>query len=211
MDEFKDLYPMARGSRCVNAPVHPQDIQLENIKLQFSPPNTTAVIQPMDWSIIRTFKAYYRRFLVKHIITDATVAMTAEGTNITALDAVHWIEAAWNTITETSIRNIFRSAGFEKSSTVDSNTNGDILVDNKAFEELNRVLKHLTIGGKSISAYDYIVRSETEFSIEYSNVSLFYLRSLKIRFYLIEYYWLTRWPMTLQKIAKNYQQKIHHR
>ena len=125
---------------------------------------------------------------MKHIITDATVAMTAEGTNITALDAVHWIEAAWNTITETSIRNIFRSAGFEKSSTVDSNTNGDILVDNKAFEELNRVLKHLTIGGKSISAYDYIVRSETEFSIEYSNVSLFYLRSLKIRFYLIEYY-----------------------
>ncbi|CAF1013162.1 unnamed protein product [Adineta ricciae] len=46
-----------------NVPVHPQDIQLENIKLKFCPPNSTAKIQPLDQGIIRAFKAYYRRFL----------------------------------------------------------------------------------------------------------------------------------------------------
>jgi hypothetical protein len=29
--------------------------------------------------------------------------------------------------------------------------------------KLDQVLKHLTIGGKTMSAYDYVVRSETEF------------------------------------------------
>ncbi|CAF4210512.1 unnamed protein product [Rotaria magnacalcarata] len=77
-----------------NAPVHPQDIQLENIKLKFFPPNTTAVIQPMDQGIIRAFKAHYRRYLVKHTIANATVAMTADDINVTALDAVYWIDAA---------------------------------------------------------------------------------------------------------------------
>ncbi|CAF1288191.1 unnamed protein product [Adineta ricciae] len=77
-----------------NVPVHPQDIQLENIKLKFCPPNSTAKIQPLDQGIIRAFKAYYRRFLVKHIY--------------------------------------------------------------KAIEELDWILKHVTIGGKVMSAFDYV-------------------------------------------------------
>ncbi|CAM4835599.1 unnamed protein product [Rotaria magnacalcarata] len=148
-----------------NAPVHPQDIQLENIKLKFFPPNTTAVIQPMDQGIIRAFKAHYRRYLVKHTIANATVAMTADDINVTALDAVYWIDAAWSAVTEVSIRNTFRSAGFEKLPIIDGvdgfpvnlSANGDISMDNKPIEELDRVLKHLTIGGKSVSAYDYVI------------------------------------------------------
>ncbi|CAF3816564.1 unnamed protein product [Rotaria sordida] len=148
-----------------NAPVHPQDIQLENIKLKFFPPNTTAIIQPMDQGIIRAFKAYYRRYLVKHIIANATVATTADDINVTALDAVYWIDSAWSAVTETSIRNTFRSAGFEKLSMIDGvdvlpvnlGVKGDMSMDNKAIDELDRVLKHLTVGGKSISAYDYVI------------------------------------------------------
>ncbi|CAF3999186.1 unnamed protein product [Rotaria sordida] len=148
-----------------NAPVHPQDIQLENIKLKFFPANTTAIIQPMDQGIIRAFKAYYRRYLVKHIIANATVATTADDINVTALDAVYWIDSAWSAVTETSIRNTFRSAGFEKLSMIDGvdvlpvnlGVKGDMSMDNKAIDELDRVLKHLTVGGKSISAYDYVI------------------------------------------------------
>ncbi|CAF1661367.1 unnamed protein product [Rotaria magnacalcarata] len=71
-----------------NAPVHPPDVQLENIKLDFFPPNTTAKIQPIDQGVIRAFKAYYRRHLVKHIIASADVAVTADDINITALDSI---------------------------------------------------------------------------------------------------------------------------
>lgn len=142
-----------------NAPVHRPDIQLENIKLKFFPPNTTSIVQPLDQGIIRTFKAYYRRFLVKHIIANATAATSADDISITALDAVHWISSAWNTVTEQTIRNTFRSAGFEKGSLVndgDSSVNS-VSVDNTAIQELDRVLKHVSIGGASMSAYDYVI------------------------------------------------------
>ncbi|CAF2082438.1 unnamed protein product [Rotaria magnacalcarata] len=79
-----------------NAPVHPPDVQLENIKLDFFPPNTTAKIQPIDQGVIRAFKAYYRRHLVKHIIASADVAVTADDINITALDVVYWIQGRYD-------------------------------------------------------------------------------------------------------------------
>ena len=150
-----------------NAPVHPPDVQLDNIKLKFFPANTTAMIQPLDQGIIRTFKAHYRRDLVKHIIASAGSAMTADDITITALDAVYWIESAWKAVNETTIRNTFRSAGFESSSIVDSlhliSTSASVdasPMDNDCLDELDRLLKHVTIGGQTISAYDYVVRSE---------------------------------------------------
>jgi len=154
-----------------NAPVHPQDIQLENIKLKFFPANTTAKIQPMDQGIIRAFKAYYRRYLVKHIIASVPGAMTADDINITALDAVYWIDSAWGAVTETTIINTFRAAGFQKSPVIDGHdilqinsiTNENLSIDENATAELDQVLKNLTVGGKTMSAYDYIVRSQTEF------------------------------------------------
>ncbi|CAF4925950.1 unnamed protein product [Rotaria sp. Silwood1] len=60
-----------------NTPVHPQDVQLENIKLKCFPANTTARIQPLDQGIIRAFKAYYGR--------SGGVAVTTDDINIIAL------------------------------------------------------------------------------------------------------------------------------
>ena len=165
-----------------NAPVHPPDIKLENIKLKFFPANTTSVIQPVGQGIIRTFKAYYRRYLVKHIVGNATVALTADDINATALDAVYWIDSAWSAVTAATIRNAFESAGFEKLSTTDKvdvdvvcvglDNNEKMSVHNNSIEELDRVLKHVIVGGKSISAYNYVVRYETEFVIACSNIFL---------------------------------------
>ncbi|CAF2027899.1 unnamed protein product, partial [Rotaria magnacalcarata] len=131
-----------------NAPVHPPDVQLEIIKLKFFPPNTTAKIQPMDQGVIRSFKVYYRRRLVKHIIISAGVAVTADG--------------ACEAVSETTIRNTFKSAGFEKISVIDgidalqqiSITDEIISAEDKSIEELDRVLRHSTIGGKPMSDYD---------------------------------------------------------
>ena len=40
-----------------NVPCHPVDIILSNIRLQYFPPNTTSVLQPLDQGIIRAFKS----------------------------------------------------------------------------------------------------------------------------------------------------------
>ena len=50
-----------------NASSHPEDlesileIQFDFIKVQFLPPNTTSIIQPMDQQVISCFKKLYTR------------------------------------------------------------------------------------------------------------------------------------------------------
>jgi hypothetical protein len=51
-----------------NCPAHPHIQDLSDIKLVFLQPDTTSVLQPMDMGIIRSFKGYFRRFLVLQLI-----------------------------------------------------------------------------------------------------------------------------------------------
>jgi hypothetical protein len=60
-----------------NAPGHPQctgDLFPE-IKVVFLAPNTTSLLQPMDQTVIATFKCYYTRCTM----TQAIAAMGSEG------------------------------------------------------------------------------------------------------------------------------------
>ena len=78
-----------------NALCHPIDSELSNIKLQFFPPNTTSKLQSLDHGRIRTFKTYYRKQVVKHIIACCATAQTPDDIKITPVDAIHWIDASW--------------------------------------------------------------------------------------------------------------------
>jgi hypothetical protein len=77
-----------------NAPCHPIDLQLSNVKLQCFPANTTSVVQPLDQGVIHSFKTHYRKSLVKHIIASASTAQTSSDITITALDSIFWVESA---------------------------------------------------------------------------------------------------------------------
>lgn len=125
-----------------NAPVHPVDLKLSNITILFFPPNTTSKIQPLDQGIIRCFKAYYRSRLVKHIISSCTMALTPDQVVITALDAVYWIEEAWNNVSRSTIVNTFRTAGFERNETF-----------NKVHDDADEI-REVAIGSASISIDD---------------------------------------------------------
>lgn len=148
-----------------NAPVHPLDVKLTNITLKFFPANTTAKIQPLDQGIIRTFKAHYRKQMVQHLIANADSAATVDDISITALDAVWWITSAWKAVTETTIQNTFRAAGFRTSSSSSSTLSTmtvhrtDIAPEDASIIELNKVLKHISIGGTTMSADDFVVSS----------------------------------------------------
>jgi hypothetical protein len=153
-----------------NAPCHPVDVDLSNIKLQYFPPNTTSKLQPLDQGVIHVFKTHYRKHLVKYIIARCTTAQTVDDIKITPLDAIYWIDAGWKAVTDTTIRNTFRAAGFKDKQHDDttiatsndpttSSTDSTKAIDNEACDNLkilDNLLQHVSIGGQTMNAADFV-------------------------------------------------------
>ena len=51
-----------------NAGGHADDLAYDGVQIEFPPPNTTSLIQPMDQGIIRAFKALYTRNTLQHLV-----------------------------------------------------------------------------------------------------------------------------------------------
>ncbi|XP_052262071.1 tigger transposable element-derived protein 4-like [Dreissena polymorpha] len=85
-----------------NAPSHPR-ITLTKIKLQFLPPNTTSVIQPMDQGIIQTMKLKYRKRQLQHVMMELERSSATTGPQIlkevNILQAIYWVISAWKETT----------------------------------------------------------------------------------------------------------------
>ena len=97
-----------------NAPVHPK-ISLKNVKLQFFPANTTALLQPMDAGIIQTLKLKYRKRQLQRLIVEMDKHPSKTGSQllreIDVLDAT-WISAAWKETEPMTINKCFKNCGF---------------------------------------------------------------------------------------------------
>lgn len=162
-----------------NAPVHPPDVDLKNITLKFFPPNTTSKIQPLDQGIIKIFKGFYKKQLVQHIIANADLVNSIEAISISALDAIWWIDMAWRLISETTIQNVFRTAGFITPATdfnvsTVTNTNEGGEIDYSCLAELNKALKHVTVDGQIMSAADFVVGFPKLLRVFHKNLYLFF-------------------------------------
>ena len=104
-----------------NAPSHPSSAVLQSdngmiktmmIKTMFLPPNTIAIIQPMDQAVLDPCKGRYKRKLLAHIIlenesTDKPVPEILKA--ITMKDVVYWIAAAWEEASPESLRKAWRN------------------------------------------------------------------------------------------------------
>lgn len=100
-----------------NCSAHPKESAdcLNNVRLEFLPPNTTSVIQPCDQGIIRNVKGKYRSEVVKKIISDIdkeTLTANDLVKQLTLLDSVHLLNKAWKSVSSSTIANCFRKAGF---------------------------------------------------------------------------------------------------
>ena len=94
-----------------NCAAHSKDTSnLTNIKVHFLPPNSTAVLQPMDQGVIKVFKQHYRKRLVKWMIEK--LDNTGEIGKVNVLQSIHFILSAWELITPSVIANCFHKAGF---------------------------------------------------------------------------------------------------
>lgn len=98
-----------------NAPSHPK-IKLDNVKLQFLPPNTTSVIQPMDQGIIQTMKLKYRKYQLQHVNSELARNSSITGPqilrNIDVLHAIYWTHSAWDDTLPETINKCFKRCGF---------------------------------------------------------------------------------------------------
>ncbi|CAF3678409.1 unnamed protein product, partial [Rotaria socialis] len=104
--------------------------------------------------------------LVKHIIAQCTLAQTADQISITVLDAIKWIDLSWKSVTENTVKNCFRAAGFIRSSSTPSSsmTNMDIIVEtdiesnnsDNPLQQLHSLLVHLRIGGSQLTAAEFV-------------------------------------------------------
>ncbi|XP_054744344.1 tigger transposable element-derived protein 6-like [Anastrepha obliqua] len=105
-----------------NASCHKINFKPRNIEIEFLPPNTTALIQPLDQGIIHAFKAEYRKILVRKQISaiERGVPLQTYIKSISILDVLHYIKRAWWLVKPETICNCFKKAGI-------CNTNADVV------------------------------------------------------------------------------------
>uniref|UniRef100_A0A671X4X5 DDE-1 domain-containing protein n=1 Tax=Sparus aurata TaxID=8175 RepID=A0A671X4X5_SPAAU len=58
---------------------HADDLSYDGVQIEFLPPNTTSLIQPMDQGIIRAFKALYTRNILLRLWTRIKISHYSEG------------------------------------------------------------------------------------------------------------------------------------
>ena len=98
---------------------------------------------------------------MKHVISSCTLASTLDQVVITTLDAINWIEAAWNNVTELTIRNTFRLAGFKHQNpsiaVEDAEEETAEVIDNEPIKKLDALLCHLKTNDALLSASQYVM------------------------------------------------------
>jgi hypothetical protein len=99
---------------------HPQDTTKE-CETSVFPPNNTSILRSIDQGIIRSFKHYYWKQLVRKTISMIDCKLlhdtTLRKTNV--LDAQHFIVEPWHCVTYTTIVNCFQKWGFNLNQTND--------------------------------------------------------------------------------------------
>ncbi|XP_062542013.1 jerky protein homolog-like [Armigeres subalbatus] len=80
-------------------------LQTEDGKIwtEFLPPNTTAVVQPMDQNIIQSIKARYRKTMMQEML-GRSGEFHENVKNINIKDAIFWVAQAWDCVSGESIR-----------------------------------------------------------------------------------------------------------
>lgn len=115
-----------------NCPAHSTIPKMENVKIEFLPPNTTSKLQPLDQGIIQSFKVKYRHLVVKKMLSEMEDGVSQTSVNV--LEAMRMTYKAWNSVLSSTIINSFKKAGFIKNheniQTINVNDSAENCTDN---------------------------------------------------------------------------------
>ena len=91
---------------------HP-DLQLSNVRVVFFPANCTSKLQPCDLGIIRSFKAFYRKQLVRKAVAELENGNLNDACklNLSVLEAMHFVSASWRNVSQQCISHCFQESG----------------------------------------------------------------------------------------------------
>ncbi|GBL74588.1 Tigger transposable element-derived protein 6 [Araneus ventricosus] len=92
-----------------NCSAHVEVSDLKDIRKEFLRPNVTSILQPMDQSVINSFRRIHRRVLLQRVVMGLELEQPYE---IDVLSAMHLSIRAWNDVQETTISKAFQHAGF---------------------------------------------------------------------------------------------------
>jgi hypothetical protein len=114
-----------------NCAAHPKDtLFVRNVKVIWYPANCTSVFQPLDLGVIKCYKQLYRKRLMQ-----TAVCLMDAGKNtkkkINKLKALHYTVAALQEVTQQTIKNCFRKAGYMQGQ---SSGDSDILLTNDDYD-----------------------------------------------------------------------------
>ena len=110
-----------------NAPSHPH-LTLSNVKLAFFPPNTTSKTQPMDQGIIQTLKLKFRKKQLKFVLNQINKSEKSGSEilkEISILNAIYWVDSAWQEVEGLTIQKCFSRCGFDLNSSGPSDVHDD--------------------------------------------------------------------------------------
>ncbi|XP_053949347.1 jerky protein homolog-like [Anastrepha ludens] len=89
-----------------NAPSHPvEDLTSDdgNIFCYFLPPNSTAVLQPMDQSVIETLKRRYRKKFIQDLVSQENIDLADYWKNYNIKNAIDNVADSWSELSSTTL------------------------------------------------------------------------------------------------------------
>ena len=117
-DWLKEFYGHVGGRNVLllmdNFKAHIEGVELAppppNVRIQWLPPNSTSLYQPLDQGILKNLKHHYRKQWLRFIIRGFE-QNTDPFQKVSLHHAVHWVLHAWNQeVTNSTIQNCFRKS-----------------------------------------------------------------------------------------------------
>lgn len=138
-----------------NCTPHNEPPKLDNIRVEYFPPNCTAKLQPLDQGIIRAVKSRYRTFLLRQILLDLEKNIQRK---CNVKEAIEWICGSWDDISQSTITNCWNHStrdGNSEQVDLDENSNAG---DNQQseLEQVWNAAKKKTSVPADVNLNDYL-------------------------------------------------------
>ncbi|XP_060584174.1 tigger transposable element-derived protein 2-like [Ruditapes philippinarum] len=144
-----------------------EDYTLSNVEIKILPANMTSQLQPLYQGIIQTFKAYYRKSMLRSLLSkiDSAESVNELCKTVSFFDAIGWVVKAWDNVKTDTVVKCFMSVGFISTHFVMSSDNlvGDDEFDDDDDDDdvpLNVFVQQFRYTCEDLESIDHDVRTE---------------------------------------------------